>query len=367
MRPTIALKLALSLALPLALALTSTIACSGDKEDKAEATTAAPAVTATAATPASDGPRTMEAQEGGDRPETNNLAPTSVEVPKDGSQPIAVVLVDGKAVILAEERRGGMRVDPAKTYWTGTQLVMVHNEGLKVFGPGDSTWWQPTAVPEGAKSLAELLAAEAKLSTWVEVETLKSGQRRVWVNVGGKRSRAGIFKTDPTSSVSLLAPPTTKTGKESLRLSKASGFVFDDGGQPTNVPPTTAQAVPVKAPDAATTAKWTADLTKLRGAAVTLTWATQIDLDRDGVDEGVVCTKGGQDDQHCYVVETSAAVTQYHGLSSMRFSGGSSAEAPQTFALRGGHYVMHATGSGDAAALWVARYNGGEYLVESVR
>lgn len=358
--------LVLKLALPLALALTSTIACSGDKKDKAETTTTDPAVTATAPAPAADDKRTVETREGSAKPETNNLAPTSVEVPKDGTQPIAVVLVDGKAVVLAEGRRASLRLDPAKTYWTGKELALVYNEGLKVFGQGDATWWQPTAVPEGAKSLSDLLAAEGKLGTWVEVETLKSGQKRVWLNVGGKRSRAGIFKTDPTSSISLMAPPPTKVGQESISLSKASGFVYEEG-QPKNTPPTSAEAVPVKAPDDATKAQWTADLTKLRGAATTLTWATTIDLDRDGTEEGVACAQGGKDDHHCYVVEKTDTATRYHGVSSMRFNGGASSAAPQTFSLRGGNYVMHATGSGTTASLWVARYDGSVYLVEGVR
>ncbi|NOY27446.1 MAG: hypothetical protein GXP62_16390 [Oligoflexia bacterium] len=244
---------------------------------------------------------------------------------------------------------------------------MTYHDGLRIFSQTDLTWWQPGALPASAANLGTVLSGSNQVGDWVEVETLKAGQKRIWVNVGGKRSRLGIFKTDPTASIYLLSPPPPHVGRASIRLSKASGFAFDDAGAPQNTVPKGATALPLKAPDPDTKAQWSRDLSKLRGAATTITWATLLDLDQDDADEGFACVAGGADDQDCYVIEPTQAAPHYLGVSTMRFDGGPADAAPKAFKKGQGIYVMHATGSGDTARLWVARYDGGGYIVEGVR
>lgn len=357
--------------LALSLLLTSATACASEPTTNSP-TPASPSAggettASKPASPASDsaGQRTLETGERGTRPKNSNPAPTSLGSPAPGLTPIAVVLVEGKAVILSEGRRATLRMDPSSTWWDGKDLRLAHHGGMRIYGQGDATWWQAGEVPANLANLGGLLQASGQLGTWVEVETLKSGQQRVWANVSGKRQRLGIFKEAPVASIYLLSPAPKAEGTESTRLGKASGFAFDAQGQPQRTIPTGATAIAPKAPPAADLDQWKADLGKLRGADVTPTWSAAVDLDRDGKDEGAICVTGGKDDTDCYVVDLREGALRYYGLSSMKLAAG--APAPLAFSYREGVYLMHVAGTAERASLAVARYDGVRFVAEGVR
>jgi len=280
---------------------------------------------------------------------------------------VALVLADGKAVVMSEGRRASLRMQPDQTRWTGATMAVSYNGGVRMYGADEATWWQPGAAPANSQLLSDMLAAAGQLGDWVEVESLKTGQKRVWANVSGKRDRVGIFKVAPQASLYLLVPAPASEGKEATRMMKSSGFQFDDQGRSRNVIPTGATAAPVQAAPAASMKAWATELSTLRGAATTITWSTLLDLDRDGTDEGVLCVKGGKDDSDCYVVDDKDGVHRYFGLTNLKFAGGAAAQAPLAFTTPTGTYVMLSADVGDNHALWVARYDGHRYLVEGVR
>lgn len=328
---------------------------------------------ATSATPADDGkeasgqdsagPRDL-GQGGGGRPKSNNPAPTSTGAPQAGLTPIAVVAAEGKAVVLAEGRRATLRMDPSQTYWNGKDLLLRFREGQRVYGKGDATWWQPGAMPASAANIGDVLQASGQLGTWLEVETLHSGQHRVWANVSGQRHRLGIFKQAPTASVLLLSPDGAAVGTASPRLGKASGFQYEEGGAARDALPADAAAVAEVAPDKAEALAWRTDLALLRGGEVQTSWSRMLDLDRDGQAEGVVCVTGGKDEQDCYVVDTVDGARRYFGLSGFLPKAGG--PQPRAFTYKDGAYVMLVV-SGGRAPLWVARYDGTRFLAEDVR
>ncbi|MCK6503717.1 hypothetical protein L6R53_10010 [Myxococcota bacterium] len=357
----------------LTLALAAGPLACGEKDAGTPASSAAASASAGAATEAggppkasgqdSAGPRDL-GEGGARRPKSNNPAPTSTGVPAAGLAPIAVVAAEGKAVVMAEGRRATLRMDPAQTFWNGKELLLRFHDGQRVYGPGDATWWQPGEVPASAANIGAVLQASGQLGTWLEVETLQSGQHRVWANISGQRHRLGIVKQAPTASVFLLAPAGTSGGTASPRLGKASGFQFDGAGAAQDALPTEAEAVAEVAPDKAQALAWKTDLALLRGGAVETTWSRMVDLDRDGQAEGLVCVSGGKDDQDCYVVDTVDGAPRYFGLTGFQVKAGGA--QPRAFTYKDGTYLMLVAG-GEKSALWVARYDGTRFLSEGVR
>ena len=359
-----------------ALLTTSSTACGEKDGEKAPATTPSSTAASTSTGPAaasgkkpaasgdSAGPRDLDAGQGGGRPKTNNPAPTSTGTPSAGLSPIAVVAAEGKAVVMSEGRRATLRMDPTQTFWDGKHLLLSFRDGQRVYGPGDAIWWQPGQVPGHAANLGAVLQASGQLGSWLEVETLQSGQHRVWANISGQRHRLGIFKEAPTASVLLLAPTGAAVGAASPRLGKASGFQFDGSSAPKDALPTDATAAPDVVPDKDQAQAWRTELSTLRGAEVTATWSRMVDMDRDGEAEGVTCVTGGKDDYDCYVVESQDGNRRYFGLTGFEVKAGGT--APRAFTYKDGTYLMLLAGA-ESPALWVARYDGTRFLAEGVR
>lgn len=313
------------------------------------------------------GNRALDTTGSGEKPANSNPNPTSASSAGQGTVALAVVQVGTQVVVVGETQRATLRMDLARTWWTGADLAVTYNDGTRIWSHGDATWWQPGAPPADSKPLAELMSASTEPAPWLEVESLGSGKKRVWANIDGKRQRVGIFDTEPTASLILQSKSGAATGKESARLTRASGFSYDASGKPQSAPPNEGKELPAAAPSAEERGAWEADLTKLRGAAITTTWSNTADLDRDGQAEGLICVTGGKDDQHCYAVDTVGGVRRYYGLGSMTYKGGEGSVAPLVFTLREGVYVMQAAGTAENPVVWVGRFDGQRYLVEGIK
>lgn len=315
---------------------------------------------------AAKGSRDLDSAGSGERPSNSNPNPSTASSSGAGVVAIAVVQVGEQAVVMSEAQRATLRMDIARTHWTGSDLALTHNDGTRFWSHGDASWWQPGPPPAGSTPLAQLLGAVTEPATWLEVESLGTGKKRVWANIDGKRQRVGIYDKDPGAAMILQSKAPAKVGQESPRLSRASGFTYDASGKPQSAPPSEGKELPATAPSAEERAAWEADLAKLRGAAVTTTWSGSLDLDRDSVAEGVICLTGGKDDNHCYVIDTVDGTRRYHGLGSMTYKG-EGGVAPVAFTLRDGVYLMQAAGTAENPVVWVGRFDGQRYTVDGVK
>lgn len=275
------------------------------------------------------------------------------------------VLSAGKVDIVSDRRDASIRMDPTQLWWSPSGLEQEAKGGVRWYGADDGSYWRAGAVRPGSQRLSDLLALPGKVGSWVEATDRGNGRFLAIANLSGRQNRIGMLPAAPESSIVLVVPLAARQGQESRRLGKAHGFQFAEGGGPLNVLPTGATALPIEAPSAADKKAWTADLTMLRGAAPTLTWATMVDLDRDGQKEGALCVTGGKDDQACYVVDTVDGVRRWHGLSTLRWDGGDAVAAPLAFTQGDGTYLMHVPAA--RPVLLLARWTGSAYMVESVR
>ncbi len=281
---------------------------------------------------------------------------------------MAAIGAQGQVSLVSPLRKANMRVAATELVWTPRGFERRTGGGVRVWAADDATWWRPGELSKDAQTLADLLSLAGGVGDWVE--TRPQGPTRVlaYATVAGQRQRVGVLAGPPDGSIVLMVTPGSGPGTESRRLAKNHGFQFDDAGTPRNVIPTGATALPLDPPDADMSKLWTSELTSLRGAAPTITWATQLDLDRDGSKEGALCVTGGKDDQDCYVVDTVDGVRRYYGQQTLHFEGGDAASAPLAFQHGDGVYIMHVPGGAQARpVILLTRWDGSTYLTQSVR
>lgn len=282
--------------------------------------------------------------------------------------PVAAIGAQGQVSIVSPLRKANMRADAKELYWTPRGFERRVGSGVRVWAADDATWWRPGDLSPDARSLADLLAMSGGVGDWVESRPQGPTRMLVYANIAGQRERVGVLPGPPDSSIVLMVPPGGGPGKESRLLARNHGFQFDDEGKPLHVVPSGATALPLAPPDDALARTWTSDLAGLRGATPTITWATKLDLDRDGQDEGALCVTGGKDDQDCYVVDETAGTRRYYGLSTMRFEGGDAATAPLPFRHGDGVYIMHVPSGPQARpVILLARWDGSTYRTQSVK
>jgi hypothetical protein len=283
---------------------------------------------------------------------------------------VALVEVDGKSVLWMSGRSGTMTLYPAEATWTGGGVAVAEAQGHRVFEADGATWWQPT--PPALRPAQTVAAAfEAggapPVGYAVTADEVKSGMKRVWVEVAdGRRDRLGVFQAAPTRQVWLPATPLSHGGKASPALGPDAGWTTGPDGALVQALPSGATAASGRPVPPELAAQWAADLAAYRGAPVTLTWSTLLDLDQDGLDEGALCLKGGSGDHSCFVAEPLGAERRYFGLQ-LRFEGGDPGQGPLAFQRDGGTYLMRAGGgqaNGNAALL--VRYDGQSYTSEPI-
>lgn len=302
---------------------------------------------------------------GGTRPPNSNPNPESARS-QAGAVAMAVVLVGEKAVVVTESQRAVMRLDLERALWTGNELALSQNGGTRIWGHGDATWWQPSPAA-GTVPLKDAVASAKDAATWLESETLPNGKRRIWATIDGKRERLGIFDADPAGAAILQSKPVPLAGKEAPRLNRSAGFSFGADGAPQAAPPKDATAQAIAAPSDAQRAAWLEELGRLRGGTITLTWASTLDLDRDGAAEGVACVAGGKDDDNCYVVEEVDGGRRYYGLGALSVPAGEARLQPVAFTLKEAPYLLQAVGDAQNPVVLVSRFDGGRYVTDSIK
>lgn len=290
---------------------------------------------------------------------------TTKATPTTPLHPVGVVASKDRISLVSHLRRGNVALDPAELRWSPTGFERSYRGGITWMGADDTTWWTMAQPSPTSQPLPDLLKMAGGVGSWVEATDRGNGRFLTVAMISGQRARVGMLDGGPTASIMLLAPTPTPHGTESRTLTRSHGFTVSGDGVPANTIPKDATALPRKAPSDDQAGTWKAELGKLRGAEVKLTWSTLLDLDRDGQDEGAVCVSGGDDEHDCYVVDDQDGQRRWYGLSTMEYGGDKDAEAPLAFQHGSGVYLMQAVP--ERKLLLHARWTGTDYVAASVK
>lgn len=274
-------------------------------------------------------------------------------------EPVGVVDSSARASFVSAKQRATLGLDPKEVRWSPAGLERIYNGGVQWFGADGTSFWHPGTPDARSQSLVDLLAMAGGVGSWVETADRGNGRVLTTANLGGQRHRVGMLAGGPTASIVLMVPTAPPHGVESRVLARSHGFKFAADGTPTNAVPDGATALPVEAPSAEQTAAAVKDLGSLRGAAVTVTWSTRVDLDRDGAKELALCVTGGKDSTDCYVLDEQQGQRRYYGLSAIKGKSGDTAAAPLPFQHGEGVYLMQAIP--DRKVIVHVRWTGTEY------
>ena len=178
--------------------------------------------------------------------------------------------------------------------------------------------------------------------------------------------RLGLFTGEPERQVWLTAQ-LPDVGQGSPALSATSSFRRDDDGHFLSPVPDGADPLPSAEIPPSKVARWLVAAQAFRKSGEPLTVGTSryLDLDRDGVNEAVICLNGevGMLEPRCILVDETEGETRFYAAGLPWVEGGNE---PVAFAVNDAPYLMMVAKSDPSVAL-VLRYYGAGWIVEPVR
>jgi len=285
----------------------------------------------------------------------------------------AVVLRAGSRVwIWVDGRASALSLPLDAVRWSPAGFELATLSGFsKVLAPGGSLYYRVAAGGQAdSRPLEELLGKPSAPPVGFGIDYVDGagGSRVQAILTGpeGRRVRLGLFERVPDEQV-WLRGEVSIDGEKSSELDEGVGFAKGAGGMLRHAIPSKAESLAWDSVRDTDLKEWMAAVQPFSkdGSPLTVGCAVAADLDRDGLQEAIVCLDGPirMLDPRCVLVDVVDDETRMFGLSLPWTAGGSE---PLAFTVNGAPYVMMVSDE-DPQRGFVVRTFGAGWVVDPIQ